>query len=475
MKRQWQVFGAVFSASMIGVSTVLTAGCGTKEVEKNVNTEKRIVEKSAQTGDESTIEEVKNNGSYMVTVGDSVYFRDYPVASIESVTIGEGNIGYLEDGASSYISCYDKISENVTQVAEDTYGGLLYYGNGSIYTSRRADDETNTYGQISLDNGTVKELGEGIICGISQDGSLLAIEQREKNETKQLLIIDTKNQQQVATIEKENSTVHYIGFYNNSVVYELEDQTLYDKKVDQKVSSVSDYYAVYHLYQQDLDNGSVLSLGTITFPFMEDSEAESVEVANGNVTIGCEREPGFTEGIISGNRVGVSYQVAEGTGAVFNYGYIASATLGEENSIDEAEYIENTSKENAKGTETYESMPKIWFDQNQKLKYGEYQPGSVYISGETLFYMDENGEEQEVVKEYAKGSDMVNASEGEIVDYADNFSVHQNVIYAVREKIERDEKNDFGWRATYKLHGLEYCKIDIADGTVEVFQTEKAK
>lgn len=222
-----------------------------------------------------------------------------------------------------------------------------------------------------------------------------------------------------------------------------DETVIYDPEKKEKVSDFSDYYAIHHICQQDLNSTDEISLGTITLPFMEDMEKGEASIENGNATVKGYQDIYFNEGIISGNRVGVSYQVAEGTRSIFSYGYIASATLGQADSLEQVEYIRGTAMEEA-------------------LTDGE--------KGNTLIYVDENGKEQEVTKEYATedGSDT-EISQKDAFDYSETFVVDGEKIYSVREKIQRKPEDDAGWREAFELKQLEYCEISIADGTVKVF------
>ena len=279
----------------------------------------------------------------------------------------------------------------------------MYYSGDAIYTNNENSDAPQ-YAKISLKDGSVKELGEGRIDGISEDGALLAIEEMNNNNENKITVVRTTDQSQVTTIEKKDALVNYIGFYKNSLVYEWDETVIYDSKKDEKVSDFSDYYAVHHICQQDLNSTDEVSLGTITLPFMEDIGKGEVSIENGNATVKGYRDIYFNEGIISGNQVGVSYQVAEGTGSIFSYGYIASATLGQADSLEQVEYIRGTAMEDAlpdgeKGNTSYDEMPQIWFDKEKKLVCGMHRWNSAYLSGNTLIYIDENGKEQEVTKE----------------------------------------------------------------------------
>ena len=469
MKKYFRTIGMVCSISIVAIATVFSAGCGT-EKPKEKTTKENVTE-------EIISEEVNNNGSFLVTVGDVLYFRDYPVSSMETVSIGKGHMGKISAGKKSHICSYDKTTGKVTKLAEDEYGGKLYYSGDAIYTNNENSDAPQ-YAKISLKDGSVKELGEGRIDGISEDGALLAIEEMNNNNENKITVVRTTDQSQVTTIEKKDALVNYIGFYKNSLVYEWDETVIYDSKKDEKVSDFSDYYAVHHICQQDLNCTDEVSLGTITLPFMEDIGKGEVSIENGNATVKGYRDIYFNEGIISGNQVGVSYQVAEGTGSIFSYGYIASATLGQADSLEQVEYIRGTAMEDAlpdgeKGNTSYDEMPQIWFDKEKKLVCGMHRWNSAYLSGNTLIYIDENGKEQEVTKEYATedGSDT-EISQKDAFDYSETFVVDGEKIYSVREKIQRKPEDDAGWREAFELKQLEYCEISIADGSVKVFQVE---
>ena len=57
--------------NIVAVTTVFSAGCGTEKTK-----EKTVKETVAK---ETISEVVNNNGSFLVTVGDMLYFRDYSV------------------------------------------------------------------------------------------------------------------------------------------------------------------------------------------------------------------------------------------------------------------------------------------------------------------------------------------------------------------------------------------------------------
>lgn len=475
MKKYFRTFGVFCSIGIITMSTVFLAGCGTEKSEEKQAT-KVTTEKNAE---EIISEEVKNNGSYLLTVGDVLYFRDYPISSMEITNIGKGHMGKVSDGKKSYICSYDKKTGEVEKVTEDEYGGKLYYSADAIYTSNE-NSETPKYAKISLEDGLVKDLGEGTIEGISEDGTLLAVEKADDNENK-ITVVRTTDQSEVVTIEKTNTMVNYIGFYENSVVYEWDETVLYNAEIDEQVSKFSDYYSVHHICQQDLDSKEESSLGTITLPYMEESEENNVSVENGNATVKGFRDISFCDGVISGNRVGVSFQVAEGTGAIFSSGYVTSATLGQEDSLDWAEYIQSTPDDESlvkelekKGIAFYEEMPQIWFDEDGTLVYGEHRWNSAYLTEDVLVYLDENGEETQVTSAYARENcSDAEASKETAFDYSEIFLVDGGKIYSVRENIQRESNADEGWREAYQLNKLEYCEITIANGTVNVFQVEE--
>ena len=391
MKKYFRSIGMICCINIVAVTTVFSAGCGTEKTK-----EKTVKETVAK---ETISEVVNNNGSFLVTVGDMLYFRDYSVSSMET----EKHMGKISDGKKSSICSCDRKTGKITELAKDGYGGELYYSSDAIYTNNENSDAPK-YAKISLKDGSVKELGSGRIDSISEDGALLAIEEVNNNDENKIKVVRTTDQSQVATIEKKDALVNCIGFYENSLVYEWDEMVIYDPKKDEKVSDFSDYYAVHHICQQDLNSTDEVSLGTITLPFMEDVGEGKTLIENGNATVKGYRDIYFNEGIISGNRVGVSYQVAEGTGAVFSYGYIVSATLGQADSLEQVEYIRGTAMEDAlpdgeKGNTSYDEMPQIWFDKEKKLVCGMHRWNSAYLSGNTLIYIDENGKEQEVTKE----------------------------------------------------------------------------
>ena len=124
MKKYFRTIGMVCSISIVAIATVFSAGCGT-EKPKEKTTKENVTE-------EIISEEVNNNGSFLVTVGDVLYFRDYPVSSMETVSIGKGHMGKISAGKKSHICSYDKTTGKVTKLAEDEYGGKLYYSGDAI-------------------------------------------------------------------------------------------------------------------------------------------------------------------------------------------------------------------------------------------------------------------------------------------------------------------------------------------------------
>lgn len=46
--------------------------------------------------------------------------------------IGKGHMGNISDGKKSHICSYDKTTGKVTKLAEDEYGGKLYYSGDAI-------------------------------------------------------------------------------------------------------------------------------------------------------------------------------------------------------------------------------------------------------------------------------------------------------------------------------------------------------
>ena len=185
--------------------------------ESSDKTEKSDAKKQGENQDNGNVqnENIINNGAYFVKIGSDIYFRKYGEYALEkNALFGE----FLEYPTFTGISWICRLREDgkVEELFKDSGYGKLYYSNQRFYLSEMTDDGTSKSYSVNMDGEDRKELGAGVILGISENGQYLA-----KGDWNSAVVIDLSSKETpYIWASEEGSPVVFLGFVNDGFLIE---------------------------------------------------------------------------------------------------------------------------------------------------------------------------------------------------------------------------------------------------------------
>jgi len=185
--------------------------------ESSDKTEKSDTKKQGENQDNGNVqnENIINNGAYFVKIGSDIYFRKYGEYALEkNALFGE----FLEYPTFTGISWICRLREDgkVEELFKDSGYGKLYYSNQRFYLSEMTDDGTSKSYSVNMDGEDRKELGAGVILGISENGQYLA-----KGDWNSAVVIDLSSKETpYIWASEEGSPVVFLGFVNDGFLIE---------------------------------------------------------------------------------------------------------------------------------------------------------------------------------------------------------------------------------------------------------------
>lgn len=170
--------------------------------------------------DNNTKEEVvvSNNGGLYVGYGDKVYYREYTKDSYES----KGIFGNYEDIPDAKKNMVIKNKDGSVEVAfTDTGFGDIYISNNRMYLNQYSEEYRWVIYSVGLGGEDRKDIGNGSVKGIDNQGQNLVCEMSGEGNTYQLVKIDGVTGQ-VTPYELENKFSSFVTMKDDVIYYLAE-------------------------------------------------------------------------------------------------------------------------------------------------------------------------------------------------------------------------------------------------------------
>lgn len=377
-------------------------------------------------------DDVENNGTDFVRVGDLVFFRYYD----ESV-LGDDSI---DAEWAEFTSCYqlnpagcvcyyDKKTGECGLAYRDYCGGSLYYVDGKFYSERF--DANDTYSVEYL-------------MSCYPDGSAL----EEKSDVDTFSVIEAVSEQNdCIAVYRFLSNELYSDFGNAYCVY-------YDLDDDNYIR-YSKYYDNYYYVVTDDSTGNNLILWEF-----EKTSGDRLLLAEVDVHGLCDYGfPSVNQIEIEGNDIYVGFNWYDGTNIGLQGCSIFKATRGKQNS---GKIVYNDFPDNMNES----SRPYFYLNASDEIVFTEINPeGEVRLSeksyGDLSFYDSPFGAtilEEGFIQAYPFDGD-----DGTLTTVFQEGEYVNNLAFVITANGSYAPSKDIGWRRVYEFNGFTYMVLDPND------------
>ncbi|MCR5358076.1 MAG: hypothetical protein K6E63_11815 [Lachnospiraceae bacterium] len=367
---------------------------------------------------------VSNNGTYFVTIGDKVYFRNIsPEAMEEGATFGEF-LSTEWNPVECPLICYDLNTCEWEEVGKITGVGELYASPKGFYIGEMRPDSLDSYCTEFYDPATGKSevYCKGMPRGISKSGELLAVERYGGENINMVLLKDGND---IVSLGGEDLYYEYVGFAGEDLI------TILHKGYDEFILCSVD------------GSGKVTELGSMGTPQGSNPEPKQLKNMDGDIYL-C-----------------VGYY--EGTGHFLADWKTIKATPGTEGSLTEVTDGMDTYEEEREYSEGPEGeVPKLCFDTGNSIFYSPHQPYVAYMgegdNRNNLYYYNDIYEECLLVKDFIRN------------DYSDECQIVQEMasdmetVFVIYADAVTDTDYEIGWRTGYRMTGWHICAIPFGYG-----------
>lgn len=404
-----------------------------QEASVNEETENKEPEKEDSTGEKEDVftEAFENgtveNGSYFVRIGSKVYFRKISQDSMkEGAEFGEFLHTEFTPTKCPLI-CFDLDTGKYEEAGEITGVGELYACPEGLYVGELDPDSFDSYCTDLYDPATGKAdfYCDGVPCGVSKSGKLLAVEQQAGTYFATTLIKDGK---EIVSLGDENNYYSYCGFAGEDLI--LIQRKGWGGEADEEfvVCSVN-------------ENGEVTTLGSMGTYYEGYPELQEFRSVNGSIYM--------TVGYF------------EGTGHFLSHWTAFKAVPGMSGSLEE--FTKGREEVDASDEEGPENeVPKICFDTGDEIFYSPHRPYEAYMgvgdNSNNMYYYDDIYEECILLRDFIKNE---YSEKRQIIQDITSYPEYVFVIYA--DAVEDDEYS-IGWRTGYKMTGWHICAIPFGYG-----------
>lgn len=383
--------------------------------------------------DEVAINEITNNSSYFVQIGDKIYFH-MPEESSLSNTAMWADYSTFDCGRTVLME-YTPSTGEVKKVTDDYVSGEIYVQGGTLYTRAYDDsDASKEYATAyisgySLD-GSESAIGTpnsfDYILGAGPEGEFIAVYNYEyiDNELSNKILI-YKGGELVNTVVADG--------YNSRIKLD-SDNFYYIAKVE---NPADDDDTTFELRQLNLTTGEVIRLGVL--PNFEYS------MWAGEID----------ECLIESGKIYFSYSFYDGTGHFFQEGRFITAEIGVADSMTINDMPEFLYYE--------EPIAAPFAVQNGEMVAADGVPGTCNINSDgVLGYFDENGVWNPVADGWGVPS---YEADYQGVELAEKIG---DSIYLIYNSNIRAPEEDIGWRYAYSREYTSVYRMSIETGESEL-------
>lgn len=388
---------------------------GSKEVKKEESAEE-AVEKLT----------VENNGAYFVKIGKYVYFRNYGPTSLEdAVTFGDFSKRPTGFDKTDMMKYDPETGETTVAFSDDAGCYEIFSFDGRIYSQKMASEDYSAYAtvvySVKPDGSDYVEYGSGKALGKDAATDTLIVESHDENYSAVITLY--KGTQLAATISgKDEQSVQFFGADKGKIAYGCCE---YDTE---------NFITYNYLYVYDIASGVTKNMGM----FAQNDMGAWIE--NPQVL--------FTD-----KSVVLAAKFYAGTGNFYQNGVVVSASLEEENSVQEVTFQDDE-----------EDMYDVWCLSNVtesdtdglKVERLKGLPNTVNVYEDQVFITDEEG-----VQTVFTGDFLCHLPNGTpLEDMAENACLIDGKIYVTKNCCLYDEINNVGWRFTFDRLATEYICVD---------------
>ena len=362
------------------------------------------------------------NGSYFVRLGNKVYFRKI---SQDSMNAGAefGEFLHTEFTPTECpLICFDLDTGRYEETGKITGVGELYACPEGFYIGELNPDSLDSYCTDLYDPATGKSdyYCDGIPCGVSKSGKLLAVQQLAGTYYVTALIRDGK---ETASLGDENNYYEYCGFAGEDLI--LMQRTEADEFF---LCSVT-------------ENGDLTQLGSMGSYDEGYPQLQEFRFVNGSVYL--------TVGYF------------EGTGHFLSHWTAFRAVPGMSGSLEEfTEGRDDYVSPDEEGPEN--EVPKICFDTGDAIFYSPHRPYEAYMgtgdNSSNMYYYDDIYDECILLRDFIKNS------YGEKCQIVQDLTSYPEYVFVMYADAEEDDEYSIGWRTGYRMTGWHTCAIPFGYG-----------
>ena len=367
------------------------------------------------------------NGSYFVRIGNKVYFRKIsPDSMKEGAEFGEFLHAEFTPTKCPLI-CFDLDTGKYEEIGNITGVGELYACPEGFYIGEMNPDSLDSSTTDLYDIATSESnfYCDGVPCGVSKSGKLLAVEQQAGTYFSMALIKDGK---EAVALGDENNYYSYCGFAGEDLI--LIQRKDWGGEADEEwvVCSVT-------------ENGEVTQLGSMGTYDEGYPEIQEFRFVNGSIYL--------TVGYF------------EGTGHFLSHWTAFKAVPGMSGSLEEiTEGRDDYNSSDEEGPEN--EVPKICFDTGGYLFYSPYTPYKAYMgtgdNSNNMYYYDESYEGCILLR------DFIRNDYGEKCQIIQDITTYPEYVFVIYADAEEDDEYSIGWRTGYKMTGWHICAIPCGYG-----------